>query len=68
METHQIPPEREERLAKAIGGAVIAAAALEKTLLGETYRRQMHEDVTLIDQLATFEEQPAGRLLQKLRE
>lgn len=68
MDMHGIRREHEEQLAKAIGSAVVAAAALEKTLLGEIYRRQMHEDVRLIDQLAGFDEQPAGRLLQKLRE
>jgi hypothetical protein len=58
--------KRYEELAAAIGGAVIAVAGLEKTLLGEIYRQQRLaggrvEDVEVFDRL------PGGKLVRKLR-
>jgi hypothetical protein len=57
---------RHQELATAIGGAVIAAAGLEKTLVGEVYRQQRLAGFPSED-VAVFEDLSAGKVLGKLR-
>ncbi len=71
MASPEIADERATLVALAIGHAVIAAAALEKVLLGEIGRRQLETEAqpteSLTRLLTDLESQPAGRLLAKLR-
>jgi len=59
--------KREQEIATAIGGAVLAAAGLERTLVGEVYRQQLLADLPIED-VEAFEKRSAGKLLGKLRE
>jgi hypothetical protein len=72
MASPKIPDEYAKLVALAIGHAVIAAAALEKVLLGEIGRRQLETEgqptESLTRLLTELESQPAGRLLAKLRQ
>ena len=59
---------RANRVAMAIGNAVVGAAALEKILLGEIARRHVErgESPSLAEMIAPLEGKPAGLLLKKL--
>jgi hypothetical protein len=59
--------KRQQEITTVIGGAVIAAAGLERTLVGEVYRQQRLADLPLED-VEAFEKRSGGTLLGKLRE
>jgi hypothetical protein len=59
--------ERQEEIATVIGGTVMAAAGLERTLVGEVYRQQRLADLP-IQEVEAFEKRSGGALLKKLRE
>jgi hypothetical protein len=58
--------DRQAAIAATIGGAVIAAAGLERTLVGEIYRKQRLADLPVED-VEVFEMLSGGKLLGKLR-
>jgi hypothetical protein len=58
--------DREAVIKKAIGSTVIAAAGLERTLVGEIYRMQRLADLPTED-VEAFETLSGGKLLGKLR-